>query len=280
MGMIRAIRMMNGLVDGTIAGTQLEEMLTTGGRKGDFTQLLALSSYVQILANSAPALDAILLGATVSATARAALLGAPNARNLMFSQKFAIPRIVAASSAVSVISADATLAAETLENAPFLSALSKSRSGMAAFASTSVGRLALWSSDKALDAIYAESEAREGLRTVSGFTIVSGYADGSSSNYPTNGLTVGKRLIIGAGMAYNSNTNAATVSVGTGYGRQGTARSTGSAAFTGAAAANQPFGDQAKAALAYPFERLSTQPGPSLYASPSNVTCYIASLPV
>ena len=146
MGMVRAIRMLNAASSGNLTGAQIETLLTTGDRLGEWQQLLTLRGQALILAASPTALDAVF----ASPTARAAVFASPTAL-------------------------DAVFASPTARAAVFASP-----TAMAAAAESVAAKEALWASDTALAAIQASATAMAAMRAASGYVIDSTNLNGTT----------------------------------------------------------------------------------------------------
>jgi hypothetical protein len=214
MGIVRAIRMLNAATSGNLTGAQIETLLTTGDRLGEWEQLLALRGQAGILAASSDAMTAVAASSTAmtavaaSSTARAAVnanltaLAAVEASTPGLVAWITVPAgltptdyadmtaVAASSTAMAAVAASSTAMAAVAASSTAMAAVAASSTAMAAVAASSTAmdaigesvtaKEAVWASDTALSAIQASTTAMASLRGAAGYGVESWTENGTS----------------------------------------------------------------------------------------------------
>lgn len=171
MGMIRSIRLMHGLLDGTIDAPALETLLASGGRSGDFLQLMTIPAYAQLLSNSLPAVQAIIASASPSARAKAIFLSIPAAVLTFIASPVAGPEIAKLSSALTSVLGVSGTATRLISGGLFAANIAKSAALTTAFLNVQAARRAVWDSDAALNTLSTEATALAGAKAATGYVV-------------------------------------------------------------------------------------------------------------
>lgn len=139
MAIIRSLRLMNALMSGNITGSELETLISSGDREGEWKQLLALRGQSTMLASSETAVNTIMQ----APTAFAALVESRVANPIV------MPTVAASTTAMNALVASNS----------YLTQVAASRTAMEALAASTTAMTILAGSRPAMDAIYASPTA-------------------------------------------------------------------------------------------------------------------------
>lgn len=195
MAFLRAFRIMNALANGTLTANNLETLLTTDGRLGEWEQLLALRGQVRVLIGS----ESILNIVAQSTTSLSAIIRSPNISQIMTgiaNSANIMTNVVASSNLINIIAA----------SSPAMTAIAASNTAMTVCRDSVNAKTAFYENDTALNAILPSTtltltSALSLLRGANQYSVVSFTED--TANSVSISLTGNKYLLLGASRAPN-----------------------------------------------------------------------------
>lgn len=192
MPIIRGLRLMNALLNGSLTGTQLETLLTTGGRLADWEQVLALPGQANIISRSTVALPIIMSsGAATSAVTRAPTANVQNIMDSVASSSEALTALTGSANAMNAVAASSTA----------MSIIANSATAMQACYNSQIAKEAFWANNAAAGQIANSSNALAYLRAASAYSVVS-FTGGVGGTTPIAITLSGARyLLLGASRA-------------------------------------------------------------------------------
>lgn len=180
---IRAMRLLNALVAGSVTGSQLQTLLSgDGGLLAEWNILLDRRGQANRLAGSSAAMTAL----AASNTAVDALVGSANA----------MKSVASSSAAMAVAAASSPIMAAIAASGVLMQTIAASSAAMAAVVASSVAKMAVFNSDTALNAIAASARAMAACRAAAQYSVVSWTENGATAVALT--LTGTSHIVMGA----------------------------------------------------------------------------------
>jgi hypothetical protein len=158
-GSVKALRLQNLLVAGSLTGSQLETELGLSLSLSAWNAALGLRKFSKTIAASSTAMASVI----ASPTAMASVIASPTAMASVAASSTAMTAVAASSTAMTAVIASSTAMAAVIASSTAMTAVAASSTAMTAVIASSTAMAAVAASSTAMAAVAASSTARTAI---------------------------------------------------------------------------------------------------------------------